>query len=325
MTGRSTAVLLQQHQLIPVMTGRSTAVLLQQHQLIPGYSCDVNCCPVATTSNDFRLWLGCQLLSCCNNINWFPVIAVMSTAVLLWQQQQLISGLTGMSTVVLLQQHQLISGYSCDVNCCPVATTSTDFRLWLWCQLVPCYDSDLHHRHVIPLLLTLLIIAWLCRSACTNITMTRWSDLLIYFVMFPPKNYASVVSQIHWRRLRPLWMLIVLERQHFKRMTLWVISWRTTGGRGACVGMGPNLWLTFFGIWHENISRESLFFLSFSKKSACIFSKAFLKKGKWIFVNSQSQEQHVHFSDTLETNKKKISRPICCRLMWVPPRNMYLL
>jgi hypothetical protein len=57
------------------MAGMSTVVLLQQHQL-------------------------------------FPVRAVMSTAVLLRQQQQ------------------LISGYDWEVNSCPVeATTATDFRL----------------------------------------------------------------------------------------------------------------------------------------------------------------------------------------------------
>ncbi len=69
----------------------STAVLLQQHQLASGYSCDVNFCPVATTST-------------------VPVM-------------------TGRSTAVLLQQHQLISGYSWEVNWCPIATTSTDTRL----------------------------------------------------------------------------------------------------------------------------------------------------------------------------------------------------
>jgi hypothetical protein len=97
-----------------VGTGLSTVVLLrQQQQLISGFDWEVNCCPVATTSTDFRLWLGCQLLSCCDNdSNWFPVMTGMSTAVLLWQQQQ------------------LISGYNWDVNCCPVVTTTaTDFQL----------------------------------------------------------------------------------------------------------------------------------------------------------------------------------------------------
>jgi hypothetical protein len=60
-----------------VGTGMSAVVLLRQRQqLISGYEWELNCCPVVTTkSTDFRLRLGCQLLSCCdNNWGWFTVM-----------------------------------------------------------------------------------------------------------------------------------------------------------------------------------------------------------------------------------------------------------
>jgi hypothetical protein len=115
MTGLSTTVLLRQRHTawFPVKTWMSTVVLLWQQQ-----------------QTDFRLWLGCQLLTCCdNNSNWFPVIAFMLTAVLLQQHHLWFWVIAVMSTTVLLRQQQLISGYGWDVNCSPVATTSTDFRV----------------------------------------------------------------------------------------------------------------------------------------------------------------------------------------------------